>query len=363
LSTVRRRRDDWEDNEHGLAFAREEAGRLFRRGRARVVWLLLGGLLLASAYSYRKATAKRFYDSQIVFRIVEADKELTHEVRPPSQYADYIWRVFLSSSNLKKVIEDDKLYPDKWDRDPQLAVEAMRNDLDVLVWGNYFIDTYYSNDDEARSVRVSIMWKHRDSEVALKVVKKLAQIIMDAQAESRRIVYDDAKIDVKEAADLEFERLVALRSALARATLARERAPAAARAALLVQMNVLQLQIKATEQRVDEVSNARARLDVSARVERNQSGLRFELIEPGVVVPEHHAGPIALSGTFVLITVLTVLLGGVVIGAFETRIRHPADVQRLGLPILGTLPPFPGDGLGALTERLRAEDRLRLENR
>src|SRR5262249_33670306 len=150
---------------------------------------------------------------------------LTHEVRPPRQYADFIWRVFLSASNLKKVIADNKLYPDKWDRDPQVAVEAMRDDLDVIVWGNYFVDTYYLDDEEARSARVSITWKHRDSDVALRVVQTLGAVIMESQAESRRIVFDDAQVDVKEAAELELDRLVTLRQALARATLAEERAP------------------------------------------------------------------------------------------------------------------------------------------
>ncbi len=363
LSTVRRRRDDWEENERGLAFARDEARRLFRRARSRLVWLVLVGVAFAGFYGYRKATAKRLYDAQIVLRIVEADKDLTEKVRPPKHYADFIWRVFLSTSNLKKVIEDNKLYPDKYDRDPQIAVEAMRDDLDVLVWGNYFIEEYYEDDDEARSVRVSITWKHRDSDVALKVVQTLAAVIMESQAESRRVVFDDAQVDVKEASELELERLVALRSALARALLTQEHAAPAARAALMVQISVLKYQVKEAEKRVEEMSTLRTRLDLSAAWERQRSGLRFELIEPGLVVAQHHTGPIALGGTAVLIVVLTVFLGGVLLGAFETKVRQVADVQRLGLPVLGAMPSFPGDGVGALAERLRTEDRLRLENR
>ena len=52
-------------------------------------------------------------------------------------------------------------------------------------------------------------------------------------------------------------------------------------------------------------------------------------------------------------------IGMLLLGAFETRIRQPEDVRRLGIPVLAAVVPFPGDTSGTLTERLRAEDRLR----
>jgi hypothetical protein len=353
---------DWEASERGFEFALEEARRLLRRARPRLRWLLLFALVAAIGYPVRRITAKRVYDAQLVLRIVEADKELTKEVRPPQEYFAFIWGVFLSGPNLKKVIKRHKIYPDKWAKDPQVAVEAMRNDLDVIVWRNYFVEGY-NDDDEARSARVSITWHYKDPEVALAVVRDLGEVIIDSQTEARRAVFELAQQDVVEAADHELERLAGLRRAIGLKELEQMRAPTARQAALLVQLHELRFEANALEKRVAALGNTRTRLELTAAWERQRSGIRFEMIEPGVVVPQKLAGPIATALTTVVIFALTLLLGGLLAGAFESRVRQPADVQRLGVHVLGVVPTFRGDSYGALTERLRAEDRLRLEKR
>jgi capsular polysaccharide biosynthesis protein len=63
------------------------------------------------------------------------------------------------------------------------------------------------------------------------------------------------------------------------------------------------------------------------------------------------------SNTFVLIIVAVVvgigaLLGSAVfIGAFDSRVHDTDDVSRLGLPVLGHVPGFPGDHVGSLGAR------------
>jgi hypothetical protein len=39
------------------------------------------------------------------------------------------------------------------------------------------------------------------------------------------------------------------------------------------------------------------------------------------------------------------------VGAFDTRVHDREDVERIGLPVLGHLPPFPGDHVGSLRAR------------
>jgi hypothetical protein len=353
---------DWEESERGFEFAIDEARRLLRRARPRLRWLVVIGLVAAIGYPVRRITAKRVYDAQVVLRIVEADKELTKEVRPPQELFAFIWGVFLSGPNLKKVIERHKIYPDKWAKDPQVAVEAMRNDLDVVLWRNYFVESY-SDDDEARSARVSISWHFKDPEVALAVVRDLGDVIIESQTEARREVFALAQQDVEDAAGNELERLTALRREISLRELEQARAPKARQAALLVQLSELRFEARMLQKRVEALGNTRTRLELTAAWERQRSGIRFEVIEPGVVVAQKLAGPIATGLTTVVIFFLSILLGGLLVGAFESRVRQPADVQRLGVSVLGAVPAFRGDTYGALTERLHAEDRLRLEKR
>jgi hypothetical protein len=349
---------DWERSERGVAFVFDEARRLLRRARPKMRWVLVLSLLCATAYPIRRIKAKRTYDAQMVLRLVEADKELTKEVRPHAELFAYIWGVFLSGPNLKKVIERHHIYADKWERDPQLAVEAMRNDLDVVVWRNYFVEAY-SDDDEARSARVSITWHFRDPEVTLAVVRALGEVIVESQTESRREVFALAQQDVDEAADGELDRLVELRQRLAETNAAAARATPARQAALLVQLSELKFEVHAMEKHVEELASTRTRLELTAAWERQRSGIQFEIVEPGVVVPQPLPGPIATGFTTVAILGLGILLGGLLVGAFESKLRQPEDVRRLGVPVLGAMPVFPGDTVGALTERVKGKDRLR----
>jgi hypothetical protein len=39
------------------------------------------------------------------------------------------------------------------------------------------------------------------------------------------------------------------------------------------------------------------------------------------------------------------------VGAFDSRIHDLDDVARLGIPVVGHVPRFPGDSVGSLRER------------
>src|SRR5262249_57329260 len=56
----------------------------------------------------------------------------------------------------------------------------------------------------------------------------------------------------------------------------------------------------------------------------------------------------AVIGTFSLISAALVL------GAFDSRVHEPDDAIRLGLPVLGHVPGFAGDNVGALRTRTPA---------
>ncbi len=351
---------DWETSEPGGAFARAEGRRLLRRARPRLRALVLVGVALAAAFTARRLTAKPPRVGQLVLRIVESDKELTAAARPPREYKDFVWGVFLSGPHLKSVIQRFDLYPDKLKKDPQLAVEAMRDDLDVDVWGNYF-DAEYTDPDEARTARVSISWKYKDPDVVVAVIRALGATIIEEQTDERREAFLRGGQDVADAVDRAYDRLSEARAKIARRRVEYARATGIRAAELIVELRDLARLEKELGRRVAEMGKEGSRFEITAALERQRSGILFDLIEPGVLLPRPVGGPLSLVATALGIFGCTLFLGGLLAGAFEVRVRQPDDVRRLGMQVLGAVPRFRGDDAATLAKRLRAADRLRLE--
>jgi hypothetical protein len=348
---------DWESREPGRGFARAEIKRLLRRARPRRWLIVLCAILASAGFVTKRILFPAPQTARISFRLIEADLDLTKALHPHRGYLDYVWGVLLSSPRLLEVIKAYDLYPDKYAKDPRLAVEALRDDLDVKVWRNYFIEDHYDNDDEARSVRFSVEWKSKDPRV-LEVVQALGHTIVAAQTEERRQVFRQGQQELIDATQEAAGRLEVIRRAIAERRLALSRGEQKLRPRLEVELRDLTVEEKELAKRTSEVDSARSRFDITAALEQQRSGLRFELVDPGYVIPGKE-GPTSMALTAALIFAGAAFLSGLLLGAFETRIRQPEDVRRLGIPVLAAVVPFPGDTSGTLTERLRAEDRLR----
>ena len=343
--------------EPGSSFARTEIVRLLRRAAPRRAVILLCAVLAAVGFVAKRILVPQPRVAKISFRLIEADLDLTAALHPRKSYLDYLWGVHLSSPHLLEVIKAYDLYPDTYARDPRLAVEALRDDLDVKVWRNYFIEEHYDNDDEARSVRFSVEWKSKDPRV-LEVVQALGRTIVAAQTEERRQVFRLGQQEVLDATDLAAERLAVLRRAISERKIALARGEAKLRPQLRVELSDLRAEEKLQQKRMEEMDSGKSRFEITAALEHQRSGLRFEMVDPGYVVAGSD-GPVSMALTAVFIFIGAGFLSALLLGAFETTIRQAEDVRRLGIPVLASIAPFPGDTAGTLTERLRAEDRLR----
>jgi hypothetical protein len=352
---------DWLESERGLSFAWQEAKRLTRRSQARRRLLIFAAIIIAIVVGVRRARSIKPYEAEIIMRFVELDKELTGAVKPTSSYKELIWNNFLAGTRLREVIKRYKLYPVEYDRDEQVAIEAMRDDLDVKVWRNYFINDIRS--DEARSVRVSIVWRNKDPELALTVVRALADLIVETQARTRQEVFEVAQGDFQDAAATVTRQIEAVRTAQRDLQDQLRRAKPGERTRLEQKLYDLGYEERRLVLRQQEMRTTRTKFELTAELERRRGGIRVEMIEPGVVLPQGKGGPIQLGVTCVGVFLLALGFGGLLVGAFDRTIRQADDVRHLGIRVLGAVPPFRGDRYGALVERLRAEDRLRLEQR
>jgi hypothetical protein len=346
----------WDAEERASGGVLDELRRLLLRAAARP-WLTLALTLLATAavVGYR-ARKQEVFESRIAFRVVEGDMDSTGGPSPNGRLREYVADVCFSTSRLLSIIRARGLYPGLTKRDPSLAVEEMRDDLNIEVWRNYFIEG--AADPEGREARVAISYQGRDPRQVYDVVRDLGALVSEAEESSRRDEADSAL----SAADAEVADAKAVlekaQADLVTKQLLRARARSTAETAqLLVQAIDLEQGMPKLERQLEAAQKRRTRIYMRAQIERKQLGLRFEPTERGHVASAGISRRKLLAFVAVAMFFFSLPLAMIAVGAFDDRIYRTIDVQRLGLRPLGAMRPFIGDNVGALDVRLREDAR------
>ena len=343
---------DWTDDEPGLRSAAVELGRMRRRAFARPLRTVGLALLVALAAAGVRARKHRVYRSRVVLRATEGDLDAATAPRPNKRLRQYVLDVAFSNARLSQVIHDFELYPRERARDPSLALEAMRDDVDVEVWRNYFVEIRQL-DDAGRSARVAVSYQHRDPQLALDVVRRLGALIVEQEEAERVKLADEAVHRVAAAVTATRDDLARRRATLFAKELALARAPAPL---ARVELDDLRKSVEPLETRLRELERERASLDLRAAMERHQLGLRFEIVDPGQAARLGLSKPRELVLIGALVFLLALPLAVLFVGAFDSRVWDADDVRRLGLAPLGELPRYRGDNVGSLDARLRRRD-------
>jgi len=105
----------------------------------------------------------------------------------------------------------------------------------------------------------------------------------------------------------------------------------------VVELASLQRSLPLLERRVTDAEQRKAALDLNASLEAKELGLRFEIVDSGAVaessVPDGE--DVALLGLFAFLFGLPFV--GLLVGAFDTRVRDADDLRRLGVSVLGQI--------------------------
>jgi hypothetical protein len=345
----------WLDEEAGLVSAWRELGRLRRRAASRPIHTLGITLLITFAVVYKSSRSVPAFESRVVFRVVEADIEAQTSLVPNHALRSYINDVVFSSERLVELMKRHKLGGSKVTKDPAEAVKGFREDLIVEVWRNYFMEAR-STMDPARSARVAISYPHKDAKLAYEVTRDLGDLVVKTQEEERIARAEEtvrALADIEDAAQEELDKA---RSAIAVKELALSSANAAEQAVLRIELAALRAGLKPLEDRVARIAAARGDYALRADLEREQLGLRFEVVEAPRVMHATVSRPKKLIKIGVATFFVILLLVGIAVGAFDSRVHDVEDVRRLGWEPLGHVRAFDGDGVGSLNERLRRAD-------
>ena len=347
---------DWIEDEQGWDGARAELKRLFRRARARPWWPLLLALFMTAGVVGVRARKQRSFGARTVLRVTEGDLDAATAPRPARQLRSYVLDVAFSNQRLLELIKRDHLYARELKRDPSFAIEAMRDDLEVEVWRNYFVEQRQA-DDAGRSARIAIEYRAKDPELAYRVTQELGRLVVEEEEASRVQQAADAVRTAELQVTRAREELVRIRGEIVTKELAARHTPPPQDAILRLAASHLQKSIEPLEQRLRELEALRNALALRAGLEKNQLGLRFEVVDPGRVPRLGISRPRELVMIGLLTLLLCLPLGCIAAGAFDGRIYDAEDVRRLGLSVIGHVDHFPGDDVGALQERLRRDAR------
>lgn len=345
---------DWYESEFATHRMTHELQRLKRRAQARPVRTVGLALLVTLAIVAYKEHKSRYYQAQVILRVEEGVTVNQSAPLPKSKLKNYIETVPFNNKGLLKIIDTYGLYPLRRIRSDELAIERFRDRMDVDVFANYFNgDNWYTTGPRTARIRLGF-WSH-DRALSIAVVRALAARIVRSEDERRRraseLVASVAKSALAQAQKVQQAR----QSALARTTTALEnttqRHDAQAKADLEVEIATLRGQIRAGQTVVARAQKRVDALELRASANKANVGLTFSIADERLPPPPPSSMwyPLTMLGGGCFFICLP--LAAVAVGAFDRRVHETEDVSRLGMPVFGQIPAFPGDDVGALARR------------
>ncbi len=329
-----------------------ELRRLLWRVRARwLAWLLVSVVLIGAA-GYKLAQRQPLKTATVTLSVKEG--ELGGNTSVLADLQNHVANVLLPDAALREIIERRDLFPLRHKLGDQYAIVELRDQLEIEVARNYFVFEYSANAHRS-SARVDVSVLDVDAVLAFELAKDIASAII-ATAAGQRLA---AKLELERQTDLRLAGLRDRMAELARASADAEQAIASAgpdvsRAKLSMMredQHVLAAQQREAGKALDLLAQAASADQIAVAID--DAGLGLSLAVVAETRPEE-GDPGRNLRIVITIVILALVIGfavALVLAAFDDRVRDPDDVTRAGLRVVGHLPGFPGDRVGALRDR------------
>ncbi len=346
--------EDWFEAEQPLARGLiAELQRLKRRARARWLPVVLVAIALVAGVLYKKSKAVKIKRAGVTMAVTEGSMGDGVLPMPVVELRDYIATVLLSNDALLALIVEEDLFPERARMGDDYAISELRDMFGVNVFRNYFLYEYAA--DAPRSARIAVGVSGPDADQNWHLVHRLADLIQQGEAK-RRLQLSEALASeagialarARESAD-ELERQVGQRRA---EQLAAEQAGDDGKAAALrVEVDELRAKRLGAQEKIVTYTTLASIDEQASAVDRAGLGMRFEIVEEHRTPEEPGARLYFRAIQAAILFFIFLPLVAIVVGTFDPRIHDREDVERVGLPVLGHLPGFPGDGVGSLRDR------------
>jgi len=371
-----------------------ELQRLARRARVRWLPVVAIAVLLTAGILYKRSRKTHLKRARVVLAATEGSMGDSLVPMPQGELRDYIVNILLSSDVLRldlligEVLRDGPTMTDaevadevrrraepvdikipqdsvlaSWiatQRENPLTDDDLATDPDDLlemtginVYRNYFLMAYYA--EAPRSARILVVVSDPDPELANHEAHRLAELIKAGEARRRLALGEALAADaasalaaVRTQADELDALIVKRRVELAAAEDAGEAGKAAA---LRVGVEELRSKRRSADEKMLGLTSLASAEEQAAAIDRAGLGIKFELVE------ERRAPEDSGTRTYLRVLQAALLFGmllpltAIIIGTFDPRIHDREDVERIGLPVLGHVPAFPGDRVGSLRAR------------
>lgn len=352
--------DAWYESEESTRLGMiAEVQRIKRRTLVRPIPVLLLAALLTAGIVYKVATKKVMHEAEVVLSLQQGQLSRKETTIPVDQLREYVLGVLIPDGKLVALIEKRNLYRLRKKLGNDFAVEQLREQLEVKIWKNSFL--YYDEEDEdtLKSARIGVTITDADPDLAFGLARDIAGIVITTAAEQRKKLAEVASTNIARGKAALAQRLAQLQNLVsvkqAALIAAKDLDKQGLAQALKLDLAGISHDVKSLEDRLDQFATS-------------SEGLADRIAAAGLdmsisIVEEQHpeANPpsqFILAMLAVVIGVFGLLGAALVVGAFDSRVHDTDDVSRLGLPILGHVPGFPGDDVGSLAARGAARRRV-----
>jgi hypothetical protein len=325
-----KRQRSWLDEEPGVVAALRETARLLSRALRRPILTLLLSAVLAAALVGLLILKDQQYAPTLLLRVVEADRDPSMQPRLKRHLREYVVGAVFTSAPLYQLIEKHGLYPGLARKNPQAALESFREDIDVDVYQNYFVEERTAH-DSPRSARVAISYRSANRDVALAVTRDLGRVLVEHEGRYRREQAARAARIAERTLDRARRDLVQRQASIADAW---QRVGADDRRAE-VEVIALSGSLPSMEARVSEAERRKATLDLGSSLEQRKIGMLFEEVDAGGVASSEGLDTrelLLLGATFFILGLPLVGLG---VGGFARSPRTAEDARAAGHDALG----------------------------
>jgi hypothetical protein len=343
---------DWCDGEErtrdGMV---AELQRFKRRAQTRPWPIVITSLLLSALVTWWVVHKPRLVEADVTLAITEGSLGGRRMTLPVDQLRAYVETVLLTDTRLGELVERRDLFPLRKKLGLQYAIGELRDQLEITVFRNTFL---YDDADVGgpRSARVQLTITDHDPDRAVELARAVADIAIATTEEHRQRFAAQLGAAVARVRDGLAARLAELDRQLATHQADRDAARAAhdvgRESAIAVELAAIAHAHKRAE---DQLARSAASADgLASQIAAAGLDTRVEIVEEDRPDPPAPHGAL-IAGLAIIVFVLGLVIMTVVYGAFDSRIHDDDDVARLGLPVLGAMPGFPGDGIGSLRAR------------
>lgn len=322
--------------EPGFGLAARQAAQLFRRARAYPLSVLVTALLLAASVVGLEWLGEHAFGPRFVLRAVEADRDARTAPRPKRQLREYVMGAVFSNAALRAVMDEHGLYPSLSRNNPQAALESFREDIQVEVYRNYFVEERSAH-DAPRSARIAVSYRSEQRELALAVTRELGDLIVKHEQRSRREQAERAAkragVEVKRARARYLSHKKKINEI---AWFEAETEPE--RQLARVQLAGLRRTLQSLERDLEVAEQRQAALELGEHLEQQRLGMTFEVVDRAAIPRSAELEPRELVELGLLTFVLGLPLAAMAVGAFSRSVVNAEDLAQLGIPLLGQVP-------------------------